>query len=142
MLSAIKFVHFAALAALLAASLSKNLLLGGTSATHSALAKSVIADRVSGLAAALMVLSGIGLVQLGPRGSEAYLHAPLFWIKMSLLVIASGLILRTKAFIRRGDSLSSPSTIAVPGFITAIFRIDLVACLLMTALGLMIARGF
>jgi putative membrane protein len=50
-----------------------------------------IVDRFYGIAAGLVIASGVSLLFFGLKGAAFYLHNPVFWIKMGLFV-ALGLL--------------------------------------------------
>lgn len=58
-------------------------------------------DRCYGIAAGLVIVTGLLLVFFGLKGSAYYLHNPVFWMKMALFVIVALLsIPATLAFLR------------------------------------------
>jgi putative membrane protein len=60
-----------------------------------------IVDRCYGIAAALVIVSGLLLLFFGLKGAAFYLHNPVFWTKMGLFVTLAVLsILPTIAFVK------------------------------------------
>jgi putative membrane protein len=60
-----------------------------------------IVDRWYGIAAGLVILTGLLLLFFGLKGAAFYLHNPVFWTKMGLFVILALLsILPTVAFLK------------------------------------------
>ncbi len=58
-------------------------------------------DRWYGIAAGLVIVTGLGLVFFGAKGSAYYAHNSIFWVKMALFVtIALISIIPTVAFLR------------------------------------------
>jgi len=58
-------------------------------------------DRWYGIVAGLVILSGLARLFLGIKGSEFYLHNPVFWTKMALFVaVALISIVPTVAYVR------------------------------------------
>lgn len=100
-----------------------------------------IADRASGAAAGLAVLSGLGLLWISGKGMGFYIANTLFWLKMTLLLVASALIVRTKLFFRKHAGAASSTNISTPHSIPIILKFDFVSLVLMACLGVVLARG-
>ena len=61
-------------------------------------------DRSYGIAAGLVIVTGVSLLFFGLKGAEFYLHNPVFWTKMALFVTVALLsIPATVAFARWSD---------------------------------------
>jgi uncharacterized membrane protein len=137
----IKFVHLLSLLLLFSASLAKNLLVAAQPFDARAATRCRTADRISGAAAGLIVLSGIALVLVSPKGADFYTSNASLWIKVAVLILASALILRTKVYFRAaatgGPSVADP----VPAAIVRILRVDLASLVLMAWLGVLVAYG-
>lgn len=137
----IKFVHLLSLLLLFCASAAKNLLLRGDAVNGVSIGRCRIADRVSGAAAGMIVVTGIALIYLSPKGSEHYTTNLSFWIKMTILVLASALIIKTKLYLKAKAKLPGQERIAVPAAITGILRFDFASLIAMTFLGVLVAYG-
>jgi putative membrane protein len=48
-----------------------------------------VVDRFYGIAAGLVILTGLSLLLFGLKGAQFYLHNPVFWMKMALFVIVA-----------------------------------------------------
>jgi putative membrane protein len=137
----IKFFHLLALLFLFAASVVKNLLLTQTSIESQTIQRCRTADQVSGAAAGIVVLTGIGLLYLSPKGSAFYTANSFFWVKIAVLVIASALIVRTKIFFREQAKRTEFDAVEVPRSIVGILKFDLASLVLMAYLGVLIVNG-
>jgi putative membrane protein len=94
------YAHFLCIF-LLAALLAGELFLFRRSLPAAMVRQLQVVDRFYGISAGLVILSGIGLVVFGLKGSAFYLHNPIFWTKMGLfLVVALLSIGPTAAFAR------------------------------------------
>jgi uncharacterized membrane protein len=136
-----KFIHLFPLALLEVSSISKNILVCEAAVTASVIRKCRIADRVSGATAGLMIVSGIGMLYLSPKGLSFYGGNGLFWLKIALLIVASVFIIRTKIFFRDPANAQGTRDAKVPSSIKSILAFDLMSLLAMAALGAHIVRG-
>lgn len=137
----VKFLHLLAVMLLFSASLIKNLLLGQASIQSQTMRWCRTADRISGAAAGLVVLSGIGLLYLSPKGAGFYTANSFFWLKIGLLVFASALIIRTKLFFREQAKLVGAGPVDVPRSVVNILKFDLASLVLMAYLGVVVVNG-
>lgn len=65
-------------------------------------------DRWYGIAAGVVILTGLSRVFLGIKGASFYAHNPVFWTKMGLFVIVALLsILPTIAYVKSGDRIGT-----------------------------------
>lgn len=137
----VKFLHLASLVFLFCASIFKNITVSRRPFTESEVYRCKLADKVSGAAAGLMVLSGFGLLYVSPKGAPYYFGHILFWVKMALLVIATLLILRTKVFFRKHGIQKSTKIVSAPGFLIPTLRFDAISLLAMVLLAVLFANG-
>lgn len=136
-LALVKAIHISALLALLWASLRKNLLLTAASLTTVSAKQTAGFDKLSAAAAGTMLLTGLAMVFWLAKPSAYYFANPAFWLKMVVFVVASGLIVWTKGFIRQAKTQAvSP----VPAAVRWVLRVDFAGILLMAALGIAIAH--
>lgn len=89
----IKFFHLTALFALFASSAYKNVKLKAQYCDHQQLRKILRADRISAVSATLMVVTGIAMLLKDYPIHLFRLQQPVFWIKMSILVCTTSLII-------------------------------------------------
>jgi uncharacterized membrane protein len=136
-----KFIHLLSLAFLVASSISKNILVRKAAVSASVIRKCRIADRVSGATAGLMIVSGMGMLYLSPKGYSFYGGNALFWLKIALLIVASVFIIRTKIFFRDPANAQGNGDAKVPSSIKSILAFDLMSLFAMAALGALIVRG-
>jgi uncharacterized membrane protein len=121
----IKFVHFAAILFLFSASLYKNIRLSIKPVTKAHVYHSLTADKLSGMAAVLIILTGLMMI-FGPASHKLYLlDRPAFWFKMVLLLLVSMLIIVTKIFLRKNAAKDSMVLVNVPANIILILRVDI-----------------
>ena len=139
---AIKCLHIMTLLLLFSSSLAKNILVAQTPFNCQLAHWARIADRASGAAAGLAVLSGLALVWLSSKGAVFYTTNSLFWLKIALLVVASGLIIRTKFFFKQQASVAHQAAVPMPRDIPTILKFDLASLLVMACLGVMLASGY
>jgi putative membrane protein len=137
----IKFLHLLALLFLFTASVIKNLLLIQAPIRSQTIQRCKTADQVSGAAAGVIVLTGIGLLYLSPKGSAFYTANSFFWLKIAVLVVASALIVRTKIFFREQAKRTEFDAVEVPRSIVGILKFDLASLVLMAYLGVLIVNG-
>lgn len=95
-------------------------------------------DRVSGLSALIILLSGLSLALWVGRPSQAYSVTPLFWAKVALYTAASLAVLMTKPILRRalGRGWLVPRL-----WMQAMLLFDLSAIIVVALLGWILARG-
>jgi uncharacterized membrane protein len=136
-----KFIHLLSLLFLVASSFTKNILVRKVSVSADVIRNCRLADRVSGATAGLMIVSGIGMLYLSPKGYSFYSGNGLFWLKIALLIVASVFIVRTKIFFRNSANSQQIGGINVPGAIKGILAFDLMSLFAMAALGALIVKG-
>jgi putative membrane protein len=134
----VKTVHMIALIVLLWASFRKNILLSKQNLSNQNAIKTARFDKVSAASAGIMLLSGLAMLFWLAKPSAYYFALPAFWLKISIFVIASALIVWTKTFIRQAKS-QDVSTI--PKTVRSILRLDFLGLLVMASLGILIAHG-
>jgi uncharacterized membrane protein len=137
----VKFTHLLSLLLLFCSSLAKNLLVAAKPIDAPAIARCRTADRVSGGAAGIIVLTGIAMIYGSPKGAGFYTSNPNLWIKVAVLVIASALIVRTKVFFRSAANVPQSAAIGVPAVIPWFLKVDLASLVVMTYLGVLVAYG-
>jgi putative membrane protein len=94
------YAHFLCIFTL-AALLTGELLLFRRSLPAAMLRQLQLVDRFYGIAAGLVIVTGIALVLYGLKGSAFYLHNAIFWTKMALFVMVALLsIPPTVAYLR------------------------------------------
>jgi uncharacterized membrane protein len=136
-----KLIHLLSFLLLVGSSISKNVLVRKALISASVIRKCRIADRVSGATAGLMIVSGMGMLFLSPKGYSFYGGNALFWLKIALLIVASVFIIRTKIFFRDPANAQGSGDVKVPSSIKSILAFDLMSLLAMAALGALIVRG-
>jgi uncharacterized membrane protein len=136
-----KFIHLLSLVLLIVSSISKNILVRKAAVSASVIRKCRIADRISGATAGLMIVSGIGMLYVSPKGLSFYGGNGLFWLKIALLIVASVFIIRTKIFFRNPANAHGSGEVKVPSSIKSILAFDLVSLFAMAALGTLIVKG-
>ncbi|MGA8515510.1 MAG: DUF2214 family protein [Burkholderiaceae bacterium] len=136
----IKLIHLLSLLLLVSSSIAKNLLVRKALSPES-IRKCRAADRVSGAMAGLMVVSGICMLYLSPKGYSFYGGNALFWLKIALLVVASLFIIRTKIFFKSFPDSQESGEFKVPGSIRSILAFDLFSLSAMAVLGVLIVKG-
>jgi uncharacterized membrane protein len=138
--ASIKLIHLLSLLLLASSSIAKNLLVRKTLSPES-IRKCRAADRVSGAMAGLMVVSGIGMLYLSPKGYSFYGSNALFWLKIAILVVASLFIIRTKIFFKSFPDSQQSGGFKAPGSIRSILAFDLFSLSAMAVLGVLIVKG-
>ncbi|MBK6733583.1 MAG: DUF2214 family protein [bacterium] len=135
------FGHYLGLAAF-AAALAVELVLfsrrvGGRTARLLAMA-----DLVYGLAAALIIATGLLKVFAGDKPAVYYGHNMFFHIKLTLFVlIFLASIYPTTHFIRNRRAADS-DVVEYPGLVGTLLKVELAATALVPLLAVMMARGF
>ncbi len=137
-LTLVKGLHLLALLALLWASLRKNMLLAPASLTVANAQRTRRFDKLSAAAAGTMLLTGLAMALWFAKPFAYYAGHPAFWVKIAIFILASGLIVWTKVYIRKA---TNQDVSAIPAAVRWILRIDFAGLLLMAALGYVIARG-
>jgi uncharacterized membrane protein len=138
--ASIKLIHLLSLLLLASSSIAKNLL-ARKALSPKSIRKCRAADRVSGAMAGLMVVSGIGMLYLSPKGYSFYGGNALFWFKIVLLVVASLFIIRTKIFFKSFPDFQKNGESKAPSSIRSILAFDLFSLFAMAVLGALIAKG-
>lgn len=139
--SSLKFLHLLSLISLFAASLAKNLLVARVRVSSENLVLCAAADRASGAAAAVVVVTGLGLLYFSAKGSSFYTSNGLFWLKLFLLLLASALIIRTKLFFRKQAKAASSTNVEVPATISKVLKFDLASLVVITYLAVLVVNG-
>ncbi len=138
-LGLVKALHLGALLVLLWSSIRKNIFLTPASLTGANAQRTANFDKLSAGAAGVMLLSGLAMVLLLGKPTAYYAANPAFWFKLAIFILASGLIVWTKVFIRQAKSQVSST---VPQAVRWILRFDFAGILLMASLGFAVARGY
>lgn len=133
-----KALHYVGFAGCLVASSWKNRLLRAERIEGVPLQRLAMLDRVSGLSALIILLSGLSLALWVGRPSQAYSVTPLFWAKVALYTAASLAVLMTKPILRRalGRGWLVPRL-----WMQAMLLFDLSAIIVVALLGWILARG-
>jgi putative membrane protein len=139
--TSLKFLHLLSLIALFASNLAKNFLVAPSRVPSRNILLCRAADRASGAAAGVVVLTGLGLLQFSPKGSSFYTSNSLFWLKILVLVLASALIIRTKIFFRKHANAAPSISVDVPGAMSKILKFDFVSLLVITYLAVLVVNG-
>jgi putative membrane protein len=134
----VKMVHMIALVVLVWASFRKNMLISAPNLTNTNAVKTARFDKLSAVSAGIMLLSGLTMLLWVAKPSAYYFALPAFWLKVTVFVLASALIVWTKTFIRHAKTQhSSP----IPNAVRWILRFDFLGLLAMTILGIIVAHG-
>lgn len=139
----IKFLHLASLLVLFTASAYKNAKLNAQYCDHKQLRKILAADRISALAATLMVMTGMAMLLKDYPVNLFRLQQAVFWIKMFILGLTTSLIIASKLTLRRiaREYEASPSDrIFIPRSIKLFLVIDLVGLVVMATLASLMVR--
>lgn len=137
----LKTLHIVALLFLFSASLFKNIWVSKKSLQLSPLRQLKIADKVSGVAAGVMVGSGLYML-LGEQSAHLFrLQQPVFWIKMLILIVASLLVIWTKIYFAKASLNATHNGVIIPRFIVFILRFDLASIVMMIVLAIMMVRS-
>lgn len=100
-LALIKTLHLLGFAGCLCASAAKNLLLRREEIRDGLLRRLLLLDRISGLSAVVIALSGLTMMLWLAKPTEIYLYSVLFWIKIGLFIAASAAVVSTKPMLHR-----------------------------------------
>jgi uncharacterized membrane protein len=125
----VKIFHITAVIALFAASLYKNIMLSKSSMIQSQLYACLSADKISGVAAGILVISGLYILFGLSEQRSHYLNNMYFLAKMAVFVSASALIIFTKIYLRKNARKGSEIIVEVPPIIRLILRIDILGLL-------------
>lgn len=107
------FAHFLCIF-LLASLLTGELLLFQQTLSAVTFRRLRIVDRWYGIAAGLVIVTGLSLLFFDLKGPAFYTHNPMFWTKMALFVIVALLsIVPTVAYVRWSDRPSADGTIVL-----------------------------
>lgn len=137
----INFGHFLGLAAFLAA-LAVELALFARRVDGRTARKLALADLVYGLAALLVIVTGLLKVFAGDKPAVYYGHNMFFHIKLTLFVlIFLASIYPTTHFIRNRRAADS-DVVEYPALVGTLLKVELAATALVPLLAVMMARGF
>lgn len=107
------FAHFICIFAL-AAMLAAEVVLLKQTLPRERVAQMQGIDRWYGIVAGLVILTGLGLVFFGAKGSAYYAHNPIFWAKMVIFVaIALISIVPTAAYLNWNKRLAADGSIVL-----------------------------
>ena len=134
----IKTLHLTGFIGCLIASLIKNRLLQADRIDGSALHRLIILDKVSGLSAAIILITGVLMSGWFGSPTEFYVSSPLFWGKVVLFTAASIAILTTKPLLR---AAKANGVLFVDKRTRLKLRFDFTSILLVAGLGLWLVRG-
>jgi uncharacterized membrane protein len=98
-------------------------------------------DLVSSSSTGVIVLSG-ALMLVAEPGRSAHLHEVAFLSKLMLFLIASGLVLTTKGFLRRTQLPENGAVIATPNWMRWALLVDFVSIGVIATTGVAIAHGW
>lgn len=71
-------------------------------------------DRWYGIAAGLVIFTGLGLVFFGAKGAAYYAHSSVFWVKMGLFaIVALVSIVPTVAYLRWNQRAAADGSVAL-----------------------------
>jgi putative membrane protein len=138
----IRYAHFLGLMLLFATLVASHLLTARTISGRQA-RRLALLDRIAGLAVVLVLASGV-LMVLGSgfgKGAAYYLHNGVFHAKATLFALVLALAVKPLLFFRRHARTEDAASIAVPGAIIMLQRIQLLILLVLPLLGLLMARG-
>jgi uncharacterized membrane protein len=130
----VKIFHITAVITLFAASLYKNIMLSKSSMSQSQLYACLSADKISGVAAGILVISGLHMLFGFSEQRSHYLNNTYFLAKMAVFISASALIIFTKIYLRKNARKGSEIIVGVPPIIRLILRIDILGLLLLVFL--------
>lgn len=133
--------HFLGLA-LFAAALAVELALFARRVDGRTARRLALADLVYGLAAALIVATGLLKVFAGDKPASYYGHNPLFHVKLTLLLAVFLMsIFPTMQFIRYRRAADT-DVVEYPALVGRLLRIELAVTALIPLLAVLMARGF
>ena len=136
-----KTLHIVALLFLFSASLFKNTWVSKKPLQVNHLRQLKVADKVSGIAAGVMVGSGLYML-LGEQSARLFrLQQPVFWIKMLILIVASLLVIWTKIYFAKANLNATHNGVVIPRPIVFILRFDLASIVLMIVLAIIMVRS-
>lgn len=134
----VKALHLLGAAGCVWASAAKNLLLRQSLLDLAAVRQLVRLDKVSGLSAVLIALTGIALARGLAKPAATYGASPLFWAKVALFLAASAAVISTKPALRRA---LQARTLAPSRRMRLALAFDLVSLLIVLGLGRALALG-
>jgi uncharacterized membrane protein len=140
-LLALKVTHYLALLLLLWASFQKNRLLTPPSVAGEVLTRVMRFDKLSSATAGVMMLSGLAMLLWFAKPTAYYLVNVWFWLKMSLYVLASSLVVLSKIELRKAAATLHGAAWPVTTKVRRILRFDFVGLWVLVALGLSIAHA-
>jgi len=141
----VAYIHYLSFA-LLAASLTVELLVFKAEVTLKDAKKLLIADSVYGLAAIAILVTGVLRVLYFGKGAEYYMNNPIFWVKMGLLIVVSVLSLYpTISYLRWIPAVRDEQAPIVSEtqakLIPAMIRAELLGVALIPIAATLMARG-
>lgn len=135
----LKFLHLTSLTLLFSASIYKNIQVHRKTCDHQRLQQMIVAEMISGITATLMVISGVAMLLHAYPQHLYRLQSTSFWLKMSLLVVTTVLIIMSKMTIRKlakAEQQHPNLTITIPIHVKLILGIDLFGLALMALLAI------
>lgn len=140
MWSLIHALHVGAFLGCLVSSGWKLRILSGPSLDGIALQHLRRLDIASSSSTGVILLTGATMLFAQP-GRLAHLGDPAFQAKLLLFILASGLVLASKAFLRRRSLAGAEATMPTPGWLRMALAVDFGSILIIAGLGLAVAHG-
>jgi uncharacterized membrane protein len=137
-LETVKMLHLFAFVGCLTASVAKTWVLRPVAITLSARRTLVVLDRISGLSAVIIAITGAAMLLWLAKPTAFYLANMVFWAKVAIVVIATGLVLRTKGPLRAA-ARDVTTRWLVPAGIRNALKVDLGSIIIMAIMGRWIA---
>ena len=101
-----------------------------------------LADLVYGLAATLVIATGLLKVFVGDKPAAYYGHNPFFHVKLTIFVlIFAASVYPTVRFLRHRRALDS-DVVEYPPLVGRLIRLELLGAALLPLLAVLMARGF
>jgi putative membrane protein len=135
------FGHFLGLAAFVAA-LAVELALFARRVDGRTARKLAMADLVYGLAAALVIATGLLKVFAGDKPAVYYGHNALFHIKLTLFVVIFLMSIYPTVHFIRSRRAADGDIVEYPALVGRLLKIEIVATVLLPLLAVMMSRGF
>jgi uncharacterized membrane protein len=96
-------------------------------------------DKLSASMAGLLVVSGLSMILWLAKPSGLYFASSLFWLKMTLFVVASALVIWTKVDFKKAAAIGSDWS--PPTRVRVILGFDLIGLFALAAMGRWLAAG-
>jgi putative membrane protein len=137
----VRYLHFVSILSLFGTLLAENILIG-KALPRAEIKRLARIDAAFGLSALSALAAGLLLWFRYGKGAQFYLKNPVFHAKLGLFLLVALLSIYPTVFFLKRRKGEPGETVAVPGSLIAMLRVELGLALLIPLLAVLMARGY